>query len=219
MRINEDYMETDELSSDIIDDFDYRREVIQEIQRWVQTGEELSFDLQILPDAFFKPSYLKGMISGIYNDELEALCHMTIKLYGDDCNLNWIDTSEIRNMKSLFQRISRKFNGDVTKWDVSNVKDMSFMFCGCDYFNRNISQWKTEKVRNMQYMFSAAGSFNCDVSSWDVHNVTNMQVMFRDSAIDCDLSKWKVSNVKNHRDMFVRTKLEFDYDRQPKFKS
>jgi surface protein len=158
------------------------------------------------------------MISGIYNDELEALCHMTIKLCGDDCNLNWIDTSEIRNMKSLFQRISRKFNGDVTRWNVSNVRDMSFMFCGCDYFNRNISKWKTGKVSNMQYMFSAAGSFNCNVSGWDVHNVTNMQVMFRDSAIDCDLSKWKVGKVKNHRDMFVRTKLEFDYDRQPKFK-
>ena len=28
MRINEDYLETDELSSDITDDFDYRREVI-----------------------------------------------------------------------------------------------------------------------------------------------------------------------------------------------
>ncbi len=114
------------------------------------------------------------MISDIYNDELEALCHMTIKLCGDDCNLNWIDTSEIRNMKSLFQRISRKFNGDVTRWDVSNVRDMSFMFCGCDYFNRNISKWKTGNVRNMQYMFSAAGSFNCNVSGWDVHNVTNM---------------------------------------------
>lgn len=219
MRINEDYLETDELSSDITDDFNYRREVIEEIQRWVQNGEELSFDPQVLPDAFIKPSYIKEMISGNYNDELVALCHMTIKLCGSDCNLNWIDTSEIINMNSLTMGISNFFNGDVTRWDVSNVRDMSFMFCGCVHFNRDISKWKTGKVRNMQYMFSVAESFNCDISGWDVHNVTNMQAMFRDSAIDCDLSKWNVDKVKNHRDMFVRTKMEFDYDRQPKFKT
>ena len=42
-------------------------------------------------------------------------------------------------MSGLFE--GTDFNGDISSWDVSNVIDMSYMFCGCSKFNQNISAW------------------------------------------------------------------------------
>ena len=44
------------------------------------------------------------------------------------------------------------FNGDISKWNVSNVTDMSNMFYGSK-FNRDISEWNVSNVNNMQQMF------------------------------------------------------------------
>ena len=51
----------------------------------------------------------------------------------------------------MFQ--SSKFNKDISKWDVSGVKDMSGMF------------WYYK--------------FNIDISKWDISNVENKDNMFR----------------------------------------
>ena len=37
-------------------------------------------------------------------------------------------------------------------WDVSNVTDMSFMFCDSE-FNGDISNWNVSNVTDMSYMF------------------------------------------------------------------
>ena len=63
---------------------------------------------------------------------------------GPDADLNCINTSKITDMNHLFARIARRVgNPDVSRWDVSNVEDMSFMFCDCKTFNCNISEWNT----------------------------------------------------------------------------
>ena len=111
------------------------------------------------------------------------------------------------------------FNGDISRWDVSSVKNMQGMFNGCPLFDRDISGWDTSRVTDMHYMFSAAVNFNQDLSKWNVSRVTNMRAMFRYSAIDCDLSGWDVSNVRWHVDMFLRCPLEQRPDKQPKFNS
>ena len=45
-----------------------------------------------------------------------------------------------------------EFNGDISKWDVSNVEDMSFMFANSK-FNGNISMWKINKKCKTICMF------------------------------------------------------------------
>ena len=45
-----------------------------------------------------------------------------------------------------------KFNGDISKWNVSNVRDMENMFDGSS-FNGDISKWDVSKVKNMSNMF------------------------------------------------------------------
>ena len=59
------------------------------------------------------------------NDELKAIINARIAEEGPDCNLNDIDTSLIEDMSYLFDQ--SKFNGDISKWNVSNVKDMSMI--------------------------------------------------------------------------------------------
>jgi hypothetical protein len=57
-----------------------------------------------------------------------------MKLFGNDGNFNWIDTSSITDMSSLFDN-NIKFNGHIDLWDVSNVTDMHAMFAGTWVFN------------------------------------------------------------------------------------
>ena len=58
--------------------------------------------------------------------ELVKIIEDTIKKEGSNCNLNFIDTSCIKDMSYLFS--DNKFNGDILEWDVSNVDNMRGMF-------------------------------------------------------------------------------------------
>ena len=98
----------------------------------------------------------------------------SIKVLGDECNLNFIDTELITNMKYMFQ--DSKFNGDISNWNVGNVTDMRYMFDGSE-FNGDISNWDVRNVTNMYSMFNYS-KFNGDISNWDVENVTDMRFMF-----------------------------------------
>lgn len=99
-------------------------------------------------------------------------------------NLNWIDTSNITDMSSLFAKTD--FNVDISQWDVSNVKDMTLMF-----YNSEI---------------------HSDISKWNVSNVEKMERMLSYSRINCDMSKWNVSNVKDiTRQQDLYTEEESDY--------
>ena len=58
--------------------------------------------------------------------ELVKIIDDTSKKEGSNCNLNFIDTSCIKDMSYLFS--DNKFNGDILEWDVSNVDNMRGMF-------------------------------------------------------------------------------------------
>ena len=53
-------------------------------------------------------------------DELKELVYKLINERGNKADLNDIDTSEITDMSHIFYY--SKFNGDISEWDVSNVK-------------------------------------------------------------------------------------------------
>ena len=102
--------------------------------------------------------------------------------YPED-SLNWLDVSEITDMSELFSAFEEtdidsfhKYNGDISKWDVSKVTNMEAMF------------WQSK--------------FNRDISGWDVSKVTNMHSMFYNSEFNQDISGWDVSNVRMYTDIF-----------------
>lgn len=114
---------------------------------------------------------------------LIAAIREEIKLQGERANLNCIDTTAITNMREIFAKF-KSFNGDISSWNVSNVKDMSGMFSG--------------------------SSFNGDISGWDVRNVVDMSYMFSRSSFKGDISRWDVSRVEYFFPMFVWARIPME---------
>lgn len=140
-------------------------------------------------------------------DELKSLLKKLLKERGNDADLNDIDTSQITDMGYLFNDSKlNKFNGDISQWNVSNVKKMEFMFAVSD-FNGDISDWDVSKVEDMYCMF-ASSKFNGDISGWDVSKAKDINGMFSYSKFNGDISKWDVSNVKDMKYMFDSSPLE-----------
>ena len=49
-------------------------------------------------------------------------------------------------------------NGNISKWDVGNVKWMSSMFYNASTFNQDLNNWNVQNVKDMGYMFHDANS-------------------------------------------------------------
>lgn len=85
-------------------------------------------------------------------DELRSLIERELYYQGIDADLNFIDTSLIKDMSELFWLTT-----------IRNIK---------------IDQWNTRNVTNMQNMFYMCTKFDGNISKWDVSNVTNYYCMF-----------------------------------------
>ena len=85
-------------------------------------------------------------------EELKDLIKKRIKAEGKNVDLNGIDTSNITDMSNLFEDLD--FKGDISHWDVSNVKDMIYMFFKCEFFNTDISNWAVSTVTDTRHLLS-----------------------------------------------------------------
>ena len=162
----------------------------------------------------------------------------------NDIDVSNLDSFCDRNM-GIFSRTDFKYI-DISYWNVSNVKSMSFMFAYCEKLKSvgdlsnwdvssvmsthsafsyciklksfgDISGWDVSNVNDMGNMFECCESFNQDISDWDVSNVTNMTFMFYwCKSFNQDISKWNVSNVRNNYCMFDNCPIKEEY--KPKFK-
>ena len=115
------------------------------------------------------------------------------------------DTSKVTHSRVFNKEHVRKnhnFNGDISKWNTSNVTDMGFMFYsanGSHDFNQDISRKLVESVRetkmvmkyhililhgifkkvtSMFYMFYNAKEFNQNIRNWTVNPKTDVTEMF-----------------------------------------
>lgn len=173
---------------------------------------------EVLSNPIVTPKCAETKTSGFQpknKTELQKLIKETIEKNGPNCDLNFIDVSQITDMSNLFKSsfldnvdISN-FNGNISNWNVSNVTNMHGMFSSCK-FNGDISKWDVSRVTDMSEMFKGASDpffpdknpFNGDISKWNVSNVTNMSEMFYDSQFNGDISKWDVSNVSDMTGLF-----------------
>ena len=61
------------------------------------------------------------------------------------------------------------FNEDLSRWDVSNVTTMEFMFYSASAFNGDLSSWDVSNVTEMAGMFYEAKAFNKDtIKNWNL---------------------------------------------------
>lgn len=133
------------------------------------------------------------------NKHLRKLVIQHIDKYGPYCDLNHIDVSQVKDFTGIFA--NTVFNGDISRWNVSNAVCMHSMFAH-SLFNGDISQWDVSKVTSMHSMF-AHSVFNGDISRWNVSSVIAMNAMFAESLFNSDISKWDVSSVITMNGMFM----------------
>ena len=144
-----------------------------------------------------KESILKSVKAGKHaflfpenRDELMGMIKKEIDEKGNECSLNHIDTSKIKDMSWLFSYSD--FNGDISKWNVSNVENMNNMFFSAKKFNQPLNDWDVSKVTSMRSMFWKT-NFNQPLDKWDVSSVENMEGMFSYSKFNQDISMWKIN--------------------------
>ena len=111
--------------------YDVLRNNVKQIVRKILETNKLSVSdkelILSLPPAIYQTE----------NEEIKSLVRRCAYIFfGFNCDLNWIDTSKVTNMDSMF--IGSEFNGDISKWDVSNVTNMDRMFMDSE-FNGDIS--------------------------------------------------------------------------------
>merc|ERR1719326_1443837 len=110
-------------------------------------------------------------------------------------------------MSSMFSD-ANAFNGDISKWDVSSVTDMTAMFQDAESFNIDLSKWDVSKVTDfyMDFMFSDATSFNQNLcgAAW-VASKANKDGMFDGSPGSISLTCAPASNPD--RELIVRTTI------------
>ncbi len=134
--------------------------------------------------------------------ELQTEIRRAINAKGATANLNYIDTSDIKDMSRLFED-NTTFNGNISKWNTSSVTNMFAMFSGATSFNQPLDSWDVSSVTSMSAMFSGATSFNQPLDKWKVSSVNYMSSMFKDATVFNQLlNSWDVSRVTNMSAMF-----------------
>lgn len=124
-------------------------------------------------------------------------------------NLSKFDTSNVANMRNMFEYCSALISLDLSGWNTSKVTDMSDMFVGCSSLASvgNLSEWNTSNVTNMVYMFADCHALTSvgDLSRWDTSKVTDMASMFADCSTltSLNFSGWDTSKVTNMNNMFL----------------
>lgn len=145
---------------------------------------------------------------------------VTLDLSNVTINTNSLQKVDMKGMFKDCVKLRGKDNVlNLSSFDTSRVKDMSYMFCGCKALTQiNLSSFDTSLVENMSYMFSsvdtgtagsAANKMNLtslSVGHFDTSKVTNMSHMFymcsNVNLTTLDVSNFDTSKVTDMSYMF-----------------
>lgn len=87
------------------------------------------------------------------------------------------DSNELRTFIHKFLLRSGDVSLNLTKWDVSNITDMSFLFSEAPNLKKvNITGWNTKNVHDMNYMFKNC-KFLDEVIGFNTLNTSNVEKM------------------------------------------
>ena len=107
-----------------------------------------------------------------------------MKSLSDIEGLDYLNTSKVTRMDSMFERCELITSLDLKTFDVRNVRNIGSMF-GYTYSlqSLDVSNWQFENTVNVSYAFVATALETLDVSSWNVEWSDFMQYVFHGSKI------------------------------------
>ena len=176
---------------------------------------KLSGELPVTRNELFQLVNSWGRTSNVYSLDL----HTFEKCKGKQCYpLENLDVSQIDNMNEIF--MYSPYNGDLSKWDVSKVEDMTSMFEQCIAFDSDLNNWNVKKVLISNMMFSGCISFTGRIENWDVSGLDEAYRMFNGcKRLSTDFSKWKLYEGLNrteddYYDLFREVPLDDEFVEQ-----
>lgn len=121
--------------------------------------------------------------------------------------LEYINTSEVISMRSMFEDCAYLTSLDVSSLDMSGVQDMGCMFKGCgNLASINLAGVNTSNATDMEYLFAGCEKLkSIDLSSLDTRHVTKMNHLFDGcwSLTSIDVSPLNTSAVTDMEAMFA----------------
>lgn len=110
-----------------------------------------------------------------------------------DADLNDIDTSYLKELLEIGKiNFFKTHNFYLNEWNVSNVKNFSWVFSNCRKFNSELNNWDTKSGKFMNYMFHYCLEFNQSILNFDISNVELISGMFNECYLfDQDLYNFK----------------------------
>ena len=69
-------------------------------------------------------------------------------------DLENLDVSQIDDLSSVFD--SSLYNGDLSKWDVSNCQNFKSMFSFSEFNNDSLKDWNISNAKTLRFMFYGA---------------------------------------------------------------
>ena len=124
-----------------------------------------------------------------------------------DLDLSNFDTSQVTDMRYMFDGMHKLTVLNLSNFDTSQVTDMSYMFRNMsDLTTLDLSNFDTYKVTNMGSMFdSMFNLITLNISSFDTSQVTDMSSMF------CNMSNFTTLNLSNFDTSQVKH-MEYMFD-------
>ena len=122
--------------------------------------------------------------------------------------LEYLNTSNVTDMRYMFNSCNRLTSLDVSNFNTSNVTDMWAMFGGCNSLTSlDVSNFNTSKVTLMFAMFAGCSNLtSLNLSNFNTSNVTNMDGLFEScsslTAINVG-EGWNISNVREDNGIFL----------------
>ena len=100
------------------------------------------------------------------NDDLRKLVKYAMTINGNNCDLNHIDVSKIKDFSMIFKNLD--FDGDISNWDVSKVTVFNGIFGRCYKLETiRLTNWNLASATEAKDIFYNCNSLvNVDISNW-----------------------------------------------------
>ena len=167
--------------------------------------EDSDYEIKLWLDSTDKTAYYYAEPEKVY---LNKDAHAMFRGMSNPTSLDLskFDTSQVTDMSQMFSDMSNLATLNLSNFDTSNVTNMSYMF---NYTYRlislNLSNFDTSQVTNMNSMFFGVSRLTTlNLSNFDTSKVTDMGYMFygMSSLTTLNLSNFDTSNVTNMESMF-----------------